>query len=94
MNTVLAEKLVNDLLDPEMFGHAVNSEIRDRARECIGLQRVETIDYATRDEFTKWLYETYTINNGHRLTQLEEDEQVLLNYLSDMGLPADTELKD
>jgi hypothetical protein len=94
MNTVLAENLIKDLLNPEMFGYAVNAEIRDRARECIGLKRVETIDYATKDEFTKWLYETYTINNGHRLTQLEEDEQVLMNYLSDMDLPADTELKD
>jgi len=37
-----AIKLAQDLLDPDMFGHAVNGEIRDRARFVIGLPRVES----------------------------------------------------
>lgn len=32
-----ADRLVRDLLDPEMFGHAVTEEVRDRARAVIGL---------------------------------------------------------
>lgn len=35
-------RLVNDLLDPECFGHAVCAEIRDRAREAKGNEPVET----------------------------------------------------
>ncbi len=33
---------MDDLLDPDMYGHAVNSEIRDCARELIGLKMCET----------------------------------------------------
>jgi hypothetical protein len=91
MNTVLAERLIKDLLNPDSLGFAVSGEVRDRAKACLVK---EEPDYATQDEFTKWLYENFSIGNGHRLTQLLEDEQVLLKYLSDMGLPADTELKD
>jgi hypothetical protein len=92
MNSVLAESLIKDLLNPEMFGHAVNAEIRDRARECIGLKRVETA--ATLDQFRKWLFQNYHINNGDRLTELEEDMSVVEQYLKEAGLPLDTELED
>jgi hypothetical protein len=29
------------MLDPERFGHAVTAEVRDEARELLGLRRVE-----------------------------------------------------
>ena len=38
-----AEKLVADLLDPEMYGYAVTAEVRDRAREVLGIKPVETV---------------------------------------------------
>lgn len=34
--------LVRDLLSPSMYGHAVNSEIRDRARLVLGLPKAES----------------------------------------------------
>lgn len=37
-----ALKLVQRLLDPEDLGHAVSKEVRDCAREVLGLARVET----------------------------------------------------
>jgi hypothetical protein len=37
-----ALKLVNRLLDPEDLGHAVSAEVRDEAREVLGMERVET----------------------------------------------------
>jgi hypothetical protein len=92
MNTVLAERLIKDLLDPEALGFAATCEIRDRARECIGLNRVETA--SKMDEFRKWLYANYHINNGDRLIELEEDMSVVEQYLKEVGLPSDTELKD
>jgi hypothetical protein len=92
MNTVLAERLIKDLLDPESLGFAATCEIRDRARECIGLKRVETA--SNMDEFRKWLFENYHINNGDRLIELEEDMCVVEQYLKEAGLPLDTELKD
>jgi len=33
-----ALKLCEDLLNPEMFGFAVNKEIRNRAREVFGIE--------------------------------------------------------
>ena len=38
-------KFVNDLLNPEMYGHAVSSEVRDQARVCLGLPKVEQNAY-------------------------------------------------
>ena len=40
-----AFKLVNDLLNPEMYGHAVSAEVRDQARVCLGLPKVEQNAY-------------------------------------------------
>ena len=31
---------LKDLLNPEMYGHAVTAEVRDRARELLGMERV------------------------------------------------------
>ena len=36
------EAFLWDLLSPEMYGHAVTAEIRDRARKLLGLPAVET----------------------------------------------------
>lgn len=33
---------LKDLLNPEMYGHAVTQEVRNRARELLNLKRVET----------------------------------------------------
>ena len=38
-------KFVNDLLNPEMYGHAVSAEVRDRDRVCLGLPKVEQNAY-------------------------------------------------
>ena len=38
-------KFVNDLLNPEMYGHAVSAEVRDQARVCLGLPKVEQNAY-------------------------------------------------
>jgi hypothetical protein len=92
MNTVLAELLIKDLLDPDALGFSVSSAVRDRARECIGLKRVETA--SKMDEFRKWLFKNYHINNGDKLIELEEDMCVVEQYLKEAGLPLDTELKD
>ena len=35
-------RFMKDLLDPEMYGWAVTAEVRDRARELLGRERVET----------------------------------------------------
>lgn len=40
-----AFKLVNDLLNPEVYGHAVSAEVRDQARVCLGLPKVEQNAY-------------------------------------------------
>ena len=36
------EKFLRNLLDPEMFGHAVTGEVRDEARKLLGMEPVET----------------------------------------------------
>jgi hypothetical protein len=46
------------------------------------------------DQFRKWLFQNYHINNGDRLTELEEDMSVVEQYLKEAGLPLDTELED
>lgn len=38
-------KFVNDLLNPEVYGHAVSAEVRDQARVCLGLPKVEQNAY-------------------------------------------------
>lgn len=35
-------RFLKNLLDPEMYGWAVTAEVRDRARELLGKERVET----------------------------------------------------
>lgn len=35
-------RFLKNLLDPEMYGWAVTDEVRDRARELLGRERVET----------------------------------------------------
>jgi len=37
------DRLLNDMLCPEMYGHAVTAEIRDRCRTVLGMQPVETV---------------------------------------------------
>lgn len=44
------------------------------------------------EQFNDWLYENYSIWNGDRLISLLEDGDVQSKFLSDMGLPEDTEL--
>jgi hypothetical protein len=59
------------------------------------MEELEHIDHIlTMDAYRAWLYENYAIGNGHTLTRLEEDASVQVNYLSDMGLPLDSEIKD
>jgi len=36
------KKFLKDLLDPEMYGHAVTAEVRDEARKLLGMAPVET----------------------------------------------------
>ena len=36
-------QLIRDLLHPEMYGHAVTPEIRDRARRVLGKAECETV---------------------------------------------------
>jgi len=47
---------------------------------------------STEEAFTAWLYENYSIGNGHTLVRLQEDGDIAVKYLNDMGLPIDTEL--
>jgi len=35
-------RFLKDLLNPEMYGFAVTAEVRDKARELLGMERVET----------------------------------------------------
>lgn len=35
-------RFLKNLLDPEMFGHAVTAEVRDEARKLLGMKPVET----------------------------------------------------
>jgi hypothetical protein len=35
-------RFLKNLLDPEMFGHAVTGEVRDEARKLLGMEPVET----------------------------------------------------
>lgn len=39
---VAMERLVHNLLDPEMYGYAVTAEVRDAARVALGMTPVET----------------------------------------------------
>jgi hypothetical protein len=56
---------------------------------------LEEIDHIlTMEAYREWLYENYAIGNGHTLTRLEEDASVQMKYLSDMGLPLDSVIKD
>ena len=52
------------------------------------------MNLATTENFREWLYKNYPIGNGQMLVELEEDMNVLEQYLDDMNLPADTELED
>lgn len=36
-------EFLKNLLDPDMYGHAVTAEVRDEARALIGLKKVETV---------------------------------------------------
>ena len=36
------EAFLKNLLDPEMYGHAVTAEVRDEARILLGMKKVET----------------------------------------------------
>jgi len=40
---IKALKLVKDLLDPEMYGYAVSAEVRNAAREVLGIQTREPV---------------------------------------------------
>jgi len=46
------------------------------------------------DGFRAWLYNNYSIGNGHTLIALEEDGDIQEAYLSEMGLPLDTILEE
>jgi hypothetical protein len=35
-------QFLRDLLDPEMYGHAVSAEVRDEVRKLLGMKPVET----------------------------------------------------
>lgn len=37
-NHKLALKLIKDLLDPEVYGYAVSAEVRNAAREVLGIE--------------------------------------------------------
>lgn len=43
INNRSVERFLRNLLDPEMFGHAVTAEVRDEARKLLGMQPVETV---------------------------------------------------
>ena len=36
------EAFLRNLLNPEMYGHAVTAEVRDQARVLLGMDKVET----------------------------------------------------
>lgn len=36
------ETFLRNLLNPEMYGHAVTAEVRDEARVLLGMKKVET----------------------------------------------------
>ena len=42
MNEAQVMQFLKSLLDPEMYGHAVTAEVRDRARVLLGKEPVET----------------------------------------------------
>ena len=56
------------------------------------LEQKERNKITTAEQFDDWLYQNYSIGNGHRLVQLMEDNTVVNKFLKDAGLPADTEL--
>jgi len=39
-------QFLKNLLDPEMFGHAVTGEVRDEARKLLGMKPVETSNWS------------------------------------------------
>lgn len=43
---VAMERLVHNLLDPEMYGYAVTAEVRDAARVALGMRPVETAKHS------------------------------------------------
>ena len=40
LNTVEVQKFLESLLDPERFGYSVTEEVRDGARELLGIKKV------------------------------------------------------
>jgi hypothetical protein len=53
----------------------------------------EQLEYLSSIEsYRAWLYDNYSIGNGHRLTQLEECPMTQIKYLQENDLPIDTEL--
>mgnify|MGYP001407784597 CR=1 FL=1 len=49
-NILDAYKFIYRLLDPEGFGFAVTAEVRDCAREVLGMPKVEQQLYMPKDE--------------------------------------------
>lgn len=43
---VAMERLVHNLIDPEMYGYAVAAEVRDAARLALGMRPVETVKHS------------------------------------------------
>lgn len=43
MNEAQVKQFLKSLLDPDMYGHAVTAEVRDRARVLLGKEPVETV---------------------------------------------------
>ena len=44
-NILDAYKFIYSMLDPEGFGHAVSAEVRDGARQILGMPKVEQASY-------------------------------------------------
>lgn len=43
LNEAEAKKFLESLLDPERFGYSVTEEVRDGARELLGIKKVRKV---------------------------------------------------
>ena len=48
---------------------------------------------SSQEAFNVWLYDNYSIGNGHTLLTLQCDSGVQIKYLNDNDLPLDTDIK-
>lgn len=82
------KQLAEDLLNPEVWGHAVTAEVRDAARRALGREPVEAACYGRGIHQENPSSTTLVMNELARLRILQRGAKRALK-LADQGRPVD-----